>query len=277
MSEMINPPLDNPASQNPNELMAEMQRILSAYLAENPRRSLNGLSKRCTISEPTLRRLLKGQVKTLPNVTTVLDVLAAVSGEKSVRRIAEIYPGAIARYLEAMAPHFEDQDTQYDPELNLEMRNSTAYLIYKLAANHTGVGRAKVIELFGAQGNQVLENLERKGYIALQDGIYKAVSKNFTGSHGEFVFNFKAVADFIKVRDLSGTTHLDPLLVNYSESISPEAYREIVTIQKAALRKIRAILANPSSTGQVPAFLLMAFDTLDLKTASELVDSSNSH
>lgn len=258
----------------PSDLMGQIQSVIADYLAENPRRSLNALSKRCTVSEPTLRRLLKGQIKTLPTLTTIQDVLTTVTGEKNVRRLAERFPGPIAEYLTSMYSDFAEVETDYDPELNSEMRNSTAYLIYKLASNSSGVHRAQITELFGARGLQCMENLERKGYIVSDGDTYRANAKNFSGSHGDFVLNFKTVADFIKIRDASGSANLDPLLVNFSESISPAAYREIVSIQKTALRKIRTILADPASAGRLPVFLLQAFDTLDLKTAAELAAST---
>lgn len=265
-------PIPEPAE--PDSLMSRLQAILKDWLAQNPRRSLNGLSKRCTVSEPTLRRILKGQIKTLPNVTTVLDVLTTITGEKSSRKIAEMFPGPIASYINEMSPHLEDCDVDYDPTLNVELRNPTTYIIYKLASNNSGVLKNKVLELFGAQGLFYLDNLEKKGYVAEKDGAFFATSQNFSGNHGDFVTNFKAVADFLKTRISNAKPNLNPLLVNYSESISGEAYKEIVAVQKLALKKIRMILSDPASAGTLPVVMLMGLDTLDPKTAAEIVEES---
>lgn len=258
----------------PERLMSQLQSVLSGYLKENSRRTLNGLSKRCTVSEPTLRRILKGQVKTAPNVTTVLDVLTTVTGERSARKIAERFPGPIADYIRDMAIHLEDCDTDYDPNLNMELRNPTSYVIYKLASNRAGADEGVIQELFGAQGKMFLENLISKGYIELRNGRYHATSQNFSAGAAEFVANFKSVADFIKVRDVPTKTNMNPLLVNYSESVSAEAYREIVSLQKATLKKIRGILADPTSAGEIPLFMLMAVDTLDRRIAAEMDDAT---
>jgi hypothetical protein len=260
----------------PELVMAELREVLEKYLQEAPRRSLNGLSKRCTVSEPTLRRILRGQIKTLPQISTVLDVLTTVSGEKNSRKLAEIFPGQIAKYLNETAPHMAETNADYDPALNLELKNPTAYLIYKMASNRQGVSREKVSELFGAQGLFNLESMTKKGFVVEKDDRYFGSSRNFTGSYEDFLNNFKSVANFIKTKDFDNKANLNPVLVNYSESISEEAYREVVNIQKAAHKKIRAILADENSKGPIPAFLLVALDTLDHKTAGEIASQPQS-
>lgn len=262
-------------NDNP-ELLTELQAVLTNYLSQKKNMSLNGLSKKCSISEPTLRRILKGQVKTLPTVTTILDMLTVISGDTNTDRIAKKYPGPISDFLNSVVPQIVNLDADYSSDLNLELQNSQKYLIYKLASNAMGVTHKKISDLFGVHGIKSLEDLIHKDFVSKSKDRYYSKSKSFIGSHNQFIANFKAIADFIKTRSSISKIKLNPLLANYSESVSVEAYKEITTIQKRALQKIRTIMMDEKSRGPIPFFVLSAVDTLDSKTAYELDDDLKS-
>ncbi len=260
-----------------SSLLDELQSILQRYLDEKKNLTLNGLSKKCRVSEPTLRRIVKGQVKTVPNVTTVLDILSTVSGEKSPLAIAVKYPGPINDFLRKMIPQIEESKTDFDPGLNAEFRNPTKYLVYKLASNAGGVSEEKISTLFGNQGMVQLKALMDEGHLKIENGVYFAASKNFMGNQKDFVPNFKVMADFIKMNRTYGATNLNPVCANFSDSVSLDAYKKIATIQKNALMKIRAVMTDEKSAGPVPIFLLLAIDTLDSLAAYEMAEEFNKH
>jgi hypothetical protein len=254
------------------DLLSALQNALQEYLDEKSTRSLNGLSKRCTVSEPTLRRIHKGQIKTLPTATTILDILTTLTGEKNTAKIAQKYPGAISDYLESILPQFQDVVTEYDSELNEELKDPIKYIIYKLSSNSSGLKTEKLNELFGRHGIQNADTLVTKNYLFKKENTYFSKIKNFTINQENFVNNFKLVADFIKTQNPLSKTSLSTILANYSESVSPEAYKEIVGIQKKALQKIRNIMSDEKSKGHIPLFLLLAIDTLDPQPAHELAN-----
>jgi hypothetical protein len=259
-----------------SDLLSALQNALQEYLDEKPTRSLNGLSKRCTVSEPTLRRILKGQIKTLPTATTILDILTTLTGEKNTVRIAEKYPGPISDYLESILPQFQDVSTEYDSNLNEELKDPVKYVIYKLSSNSSGLKTNKLSDLFGRHGIQVAESLIEKNYLFKTKDVYYSKIKNFTINQENFVNNFKLIADFIKTQNPLSKTSLQTVLANYSESVSTDAYKEIISVQKKALQKIRNIMSDESSKGSIPLFLLLAIDTLDPRPAHELAQEKSS-
>ena len=254
-----------------NPLLQSLQNLLKAYLKEKPTRSMNGLSRRCVVSEPTLRRILRGQIKTMPTATTVLDILTTISKEKNLQTLLKMYPGPIAEYLMSNLPQSEDICSEYNLELNNELKDSTSYIIYKLSSNAKGLKKDKILELFGALGLVKAESLFLKGYLSITEDTYFTQTQNFTLNHDTFTQNFKVVADFIKTQNPIDKTNLHSLLVNYSESVSIEAYKEIIAVQKRALRRIRDIMSDKKSHGNIPLFLLLAIDTLDTKSAHEFI------
>ena len=253
-----------------------LQETLQSYLNEKPSRSLNGLSKKCTVSEPTLRRILKGQIKTLPTSTTILDILTTLTGEKNTALIAKMFPGPIADYLQSILPQAEEIETEYDADLNAELRDPVKYIIYKLASNSSGLSRKKLNELFGRNGFAQAEALFQKDYLHTKNDIYFSKVKHFTSNQDSFVTKCKLIADYIKTQNPLTKTNLHSLLANYSESVSPEAFKEIVGQQKKTLQKIRSILADESSKGAIPVFMLLAIDTLDPQPAHELLTEKSS-
>lgn len=257
------------SEEKSNDVLIELQQVLKKYLAEKSTRSMNGLSRKCVVSEPTLRRILRGQIKTMPTATTVLDILTTISKEKNVQVIRKLYPGAISDYLGSNLPQSEDVDTEYSLELNNELKDSNNYLIYKLSSNSNGLKKEKILELLGTHGVAKADSLVQKGYLSFSSNTYFSQVKNFTLNHDTFIQNFKCVADFLKTQNPIDKTNLHSLLVNYSESVSIEAYKEIIAIQKKALRKIRDVMSNEQSHGDVPLCLLLAVDTLDTKSVHE--------
>lgn len=256
-----------------SDVLRALQGVLQQYLDEKPTRSVNGLSRRCVVSEPTLRRILRGQIKTMPTATTVLDILTTVSKEKNLRKVAKLYPGPIADYLNSNLPQSEDISSEYNQELIRELSDSSQYVIYKLASNSSGLKKEKLSQLFGMHGCVKADHLVKKGYLSFVEDSYFSQIKNFTLNHNTFTQNFKIIADFIKTQSPMEPANLHSLLVNYSESVSVEAYKEIIGIQKRALRKIRDVMSADQSQGAIPLFLLLAIDTLDTRSVHEFEEA----
>ncbi len=261
-------------STDSDNLIVQLRDAIAQYLSKRPHLSVNAISKKTGVSEPTLRRIMGLRIKTAPQVTTVLDILTYISGTTSVREIIKLYPGPLAQYLSASMPYLEDFDQNYSNQINEELKNPIKYLIYKLALNHGGVKEEKIIQLYGNHGFQLLSEMIDAGYIERDDKrVCRTISKSFTSSEDDFVRNFKLVADFIKPHKNRPRNPLNPLYVNCSDSVSAEAYEEICKLQKKTLKKIREILSQDSSKGELPFFLLCAIDTMDLKAAYELENS----
>lgn len=256
------------------ELLNGLRATLTEYFDKHRNMSLNGLAKKCSVSEPTLRRIFKGQVKTLPNSTTILEVLSAISGEKNTAKLADRYSGPIGDYLRLIQPQIEDCQPDFDNAVHAEFKDPVKYVIYKLSANSSGVTAQKIQDLFGARGLTCAEDLLRKNFVQKSGETYRSHVRNFTSSGLSFIDNFKVLAEFLKAKFSVQKPGLNPLVANYSESVTPKAYQEIMQIQKKTLMKIRKIMSAPESQGSIPLFMLLAIDTLDHKTAHEIADNA---
>ncbi|MCO4792328.1 MAG: hypothetical protein KC493_01355 [Bacteriovoracaceae bacterium] len=262
---------------NNNLILNQLQDSVLSYLGRNKNISLNGLSKRCSISEPTLRRIKNGQIKTLPTLTTIIDLLCSLNKVDKIPELIEIYKETpIGAFLNE---HFSvlasgDYSYEFNQELDESLRDNISYLIFKLSCNTSGVTHTKIKEMFGKHGTDKLEVLEKKNLIKKEsDGeTYKTAIEAFSLGHEHFVEHFKAVADFIKTGEIGPKKN--NLFYNFSESVNEKGMREILQIQRLALKKIAKVLNDKEYTGEIPLFVLSAIDTLDLPQQEE--DSAKS-
>jgi hypothetical protein len=260
-----------PQGQKPGGVVEHLREVITAYLKKRPQLSVNGISKKCNVSEPTLRRIMSLKIKTIPQVTTLLDILTFVTGTDSIQEIVKKYPGPIADYLKEGLPHIEEVDREYSNAVNEMLQDPIKYLIYKLSLNHSGVTQEKILELFGRHGEQLAEEMIAGGFIAKDgSGRLRSKVKSFHGSFNNFVRHFKAVADYIKPHKHHNRRPLNPFFVNCSDSVNAEAYEKIARLQRQTQKKISRILADPAGKGNIPVFYLCALDTLDYKSAYEI-------
>ena len=257
-----------------NPALAHLQSILVNYLAASSNLSLNGLSKRCAVSEPTLRRIKKGHVKTLPSITTIVDLLSYISRETETKKIIEAFPGPIAEHIKDKAQQIEEvKNLEFSEVLSKSLKDPIKYVLYKLASNPCGITSEKAAELFGSYGERQLSVLSSEELVELKGAAYFAKIKHFALSNDVFVDHFKTLADFIKPhKHASARREYSPIFSNYSSSINKQAYSEILRVQRAAQRKIARILSDEKSSGDIPTFVLNAIDTIDNQCADEFPD-----
>lgn len=278
MMEAAKSPRENfpPNWDESQKVMENLREAINIYLSRHPHLSVNGLSKKCGVSEPTLRRILSDKVKTLPQVSTLLDILTYIGKTSSVRKVVENHQGAIGNYIKKAMPYLDEIDSEYSSRVNEELKDPVKYLIFKLSLNSTGVSEDKIRELYGTHGIKLLaEMIEAEIIVKTANGICRTHTKSYSSSNTDFVRNFKVVADFIKTNKYRNRKPYNPLQVNCSESISLDAYEKIVRLQRKTQKKIREILGAPENKGDVPFFQLCAIDTLDLKAAYEFERESS--
>jgi hypothetical protein len=244
--------------------------ILNEYLRNHPRITLNGLSKKCQVSEPTIRRIAKKQIKTLPNLSTVLDLLTTISKKREVAEIIKLYPGPVSDFISESLPQAVNQGSEFSQKINSHLKEPIKYLIFKLSLNTTGVTDDKVKQLFGDLGLNDLKYLIKHELIELRGRAFFAKIENFTTAHEDFVDQFKASANFIKPHTFQSRMPINPLFLNASESVSIETYKEIIKIQRMALKKISNIISSDESKGPIPLLFLCAIDTLDKDSALKI-------
>ncbi len=247
------------------QLVDHLQQILVQYLERNPYASLSSIGRRSGVSEPTLRRIKAGQIKTAPTTSTVIKLLTYISGETSLKTITDLYRGPISDFLKENLPQIDQTAIEYDQELNEQLKDNTKYLIYKLAANSSGTHRAQVETLLGQAGLLVLDEMVENGLLTVENNKYKSHKKTYALDPNLFKEKFRFMSHFVSTGENSAGASNPSVHVNYSNSVNPAAYRKICKIQKNALAKIRGVMESPDAQGEIPLFCLVAIDEVSNK------------
>jgi len=245
--------------------------ILDSYMNTHSNLSTNNMSKRCGISEPTLRRIRKRQLKKLPNTTTVLKLLSYISQKNSIHDVLDHFKGDLTSLLRPSMTYVIEKQVSDVTDLTEALDRPLTYLIYKLAAATKGVSKQKVQDMFGDYGLQEVKRCVNSELIFEEEGVFHAKHKKFTLGPENFVDNLKATANFIKVDNLGSSPFCcSQLFYNCSNSVNLKAYEDILKVNRAAIKKIQAIFSDPKSTGDIPVFAIGAVDSLDTKSAFEI-------
>ncbi len=254
----------------------QLQTLLLDYLESHPHLSLNGLSKRCGVSEPTLRRIRHGQVKTLPNISTIFTFLTYAFQEKEVERLIVLVGAPLSDFLQEKASHLKSfKKIEYSEDLTEILRDPVKYVIYKIAAGGHGLCAEKIVDLFGSHGERQLQSLVTSGWIYKENELYFVKTPNFSLSFDVFVEHFKVMADFIKPeKHANAQSDYAPFFISQSCSVNKEAYKEIRRIYKKAMQKASEVINDPKSYGPIPTFVLSAVDTMDTYSADELTQQT---
>ena len=261
-------------ASNNKDVLSHLQEVIELYLSDHEHLTINSLSQRCGVSEPTLRRIQSNQVKTIPNDTTILKLLSYISKKTSISDIVDYFPGPLKNFFKAKVVPPHTKKTQFleaSIDLSNRLKDSVKYMIYKLSSNAGGVSEEKVSELFGQFGIQKLEELANEELVLYKDGKFTAKYENYRLSDDRFVDNFKATAGFIKPNKLNTSPYeSSQIFCNVSGAVSLKAYQEILKIKRKAVKKIREIVFDSENVGAIPVFVLGAVDTLDYKSAFEI-------
>ncbi len=254
----------------PEDLLNDLSKLVVSYLEKKPHLSLMALSQRCDVSEPTLRRIKSRNFKSLPTPGTVLKFLTYISQETAVEKLIEKHPGPIAHFLKDQFPDSEKHKRSFDDQLHQVFESDTNYLVYKLCCQTTGVSMARVKRVFGDYGHIALRELQQSDFIKKKGNRYYAETKRWLSLPPERLpAAMKALLSFVKYQSSPDDPLLTPIQANYSAGVSVEAYREVTRLQRECLKKIRDVLGDQSSQGDIPLFLLLAIDTLDSKMPNQ--------
>ncbi len=249
---------------------SQLKQLIENYLEKHPHISLFALSKKMSIGDATLRRVMNGSLKSSPEPNTVLNIVSILYREKNIKKLTKIINDPIKGYLETafshfiFEEHFSNDELSYLPELNQILKDFDFYLIYKLAANKTGTDRIKINELLGHWGNKKVNELIQFGYITENHlGELHACNKVFSIDPATALLHASELIRFFKLHQVELGRNL---FFSLSESLNENGISIIKKIQKEALVQIHNIMKNSTYQGEIPYFCLNMLETLELNS-----------
>ncbi len=246
-----------------NDLINSLQLMINSYMSRNPQLTLNALAQRSNIPITSLRRLVGGGQKSEIAPHSVLNLVSYILRERNISKLIAKLDLSIASFLKRHFGNFifVAETNNNDPDLDLELRDQTKFLIFKMAQNHNGVDLETLTENFGILGTKKIEEMVSDGLLTLLGERLHAVNKNYK-------INTQLVADHLPALVQFYKPELSKEGMNYfaqlNESLNPQAIEKIMAIQKCCLEEIQKIISNVESLGEIPYFYLNLSETMIL-------------
>jgi hypothetical protein len=248
-------------------LRDQLKDIVDNYFNRYPHMSINGLSLKSGVPATTLRRIVNASIKGDPAPHTALNLVSAVTNEKRLSVLVEMYEGPLGKTLnEVFSPYVEmGLKHEYSADLNEELRDSIKYFIYKVSANHNGASVFWVGETFGKLGLDRLAELESAEIVSRQGDSIHASQKDFSLDVHVAARHLPELVKFYKPENIGLGQNL---FYTLSESLNEDGIREIKKIQKEAIERIYSVMSDSNFKGDTPYFNLMLSDTVAFEEAN---------
>lgn len=244
-----------------NELIQSLQNMIAHYMSKNPQLTLNALAQRSNVPVTSLRRLASGQQKNEIAPHSVLNLVSYILREKNLSTLIEKVEPSISEFLKKHFGNFvfAGQKNTYNVDLNLELRDQTKYLIYKLAANHNGTDLMTIVESFGSFGAKKVEEMKAKGLLIEEGERLHAKEKNFSLDITIVKEHLPALVGFYKPETM--TQGLNTMF-SMSEALTADAIKEIKALQRECVMKMNAIMNDPKNLGSIPYLTINLAETM---------------
>lgn len=244
-----------------NELIQSLQNMISLYMSKNSQLTINSLAQRSNVPVTSLRRLMNGQQKNEIAPHSVLNLVSYILREKNLALLLERVEPSIAEFLKKHFGNFifSSQKNTYNVDLNIELRDQTKYLIYKLAANHNGTDLMTIVENFGSHGKRKADELKTAGLLIEEGDRLHAKEKNFSLDLSIAASHLPGLVSYYKPDSIPQGRNT---MFSMSESLTHEAIQEIKKLQRECVMKMNAIMNAPESLGDIPYFTLNLAETM---------------
>jgi len=243
------------------ELCGQLQSVIGDYFNRYPNTSVNSLALKSGVGATTLRRIIKGGLKGDPAPHTILNIASAVTKEKRLSVLVNMFDGPMGDILkETFSPFIEtSSDHKICDDLNTELKDFTKYMIYKCAANRAGVKSSWVIDNFGKAGLDKMKDLISSQLLTGGPEVFHANEKNFSLDLKVAAAHLPEMVRFYKASEVSSGKNL---FYSLSESLSDEGIAEVKKIQKEAIQNIYRVMNEKKYSGDTHYMALTMTDTM---------------
>lgn len=238
----------------------ELKRIIGDYIVENDNISVNQLSKDIGVSEPTLRRVVKGVTKNAPSSQFVVRVLKKISGSKSTAKLLDLYPGVISEFLESDANILKTpkDNLEYRNQLQKFLSNPEVYHIVAMAGCHNGVSEDQIEQTFGFEGVKILLALYKYEMITKEEDRYHLLKKDIMFHKSYFPGIMHRAIDLLEME--KSYPEVPTYFYTWTESLNDEGLEKLREMQKQAYMNMVKVLKDEKYHGDKPAFIFGGLD-----------------
>ncbi len=216
--------------------------------------TLSQMANKLNISYAQVRNLKDLKVEK-PNFTTAIKffITLKISREKRSQLMREDYP--------EMYRHEQEQEKRapagtVDPKYSNKILDSAmSYRIFSIADCQCGLQRSLVTELWGAEGNEIVDSLISEEILSERDGLITSTAE-ITRNTDRFL-NLKKQKICLELLDPNDIGEFGNWISTLTQSVNQNTYREVKIKIKEMFYDIYSVVQNPKNAGSIPLFFNM--------------------
>lgn len=247
------------------DLTGFLHDCVNTIRSRHPRLSMNQIARKLDMSNSSLDRISKKEVRE-PTFNTALKIVREACVEETVQKFVEkYYPNMTHTMQKVYHGNGHLKFLKSDVEGFLE--DPLTYQVMMVASSNEGISHEDLLSEYGRMGLDVVEKLLENGIVHLRDGKYRCVAN----------VNYRQETCQKLMKNL--TTHSydleafgdkwNWLSVQY-ESVNAEKVTEMLhAVMKRANQEIRAIMNDPENQGADVVWAGLSMDTLKKTKSSE--------
>ncbi|NRA64766.1 MAG: hypothetical protein HRU19_09820 [Pseudobacteriovorax sp.] len=243
-------------------MLEDLRVAIGEYLERHQNLSIQSISNRTHVSYSTIRRIIQNEARDMRDETVLALIQVIMERTRRIAFLNRYYPALGALIAESQRTESESQD--YEKIRKYRYKDPHNYIL-KLAICEAGTSRSTISRILGEIGTLALDEMIEDQF--LMEG---KEGKVFHHSHSNLLMNAEDILYQIK----KDSDYFDKSLVgsefsrvaHFSASISPKAYRELMTLVNTFVREAESVKESDDGKGNIPIFIDLMMNTYDRAT-----------
>ncbi len=216
--------------------------------------TLSQMANKLNISYAQIRNLKDLKVEK-PTFTTAVKFFIMLRTERNKRSqlMKEDYP--------EMYRHEQEQEERapagtIDPEYSKKTSDYVmSYRIFSIADCQCGLQRSIVTELWGAEGNDIVDNLIDEKVLSDSDGLITSTAEITRNTDRSL--NIKKQRMCLELLDPSDIGEFGNWISTLTQSVNQNTYKDVKIKIQEMFYDIYSVVQNPQNAGSIPLFFNM--------------------
>lgn len=239
-------------------LLADLQSAISEYLQSHPNLSIQSISNKANVSYSTIRRIIQNEANDVRDETILSLIQVIMSRPRRIDFLNRFYPS-----LGSLIVETPNHDSVLDQEkLRLYRYKDPHNYILKMALTANGTSRNTIQRILGNRGTAALDEMIEDNFLEENRSgcVRHAASGAIMMNANDILYQIKKDSDYFD-KSLVGSNL--SRLAHLSASLSPEAYKRLITLVNNFIKEVDLLKESSENNGHIPMYIDLMVGTYD--------------
>ena len=231
------------------------------YLEGHSKMTAHRIAKESGVSETTLRRVIAGELSSMPNGIFAMKVLFFIHKITRVRELVDIYKDDLREFLikELSFVEMSSEELDYVQKLQSIVADPIVFHVIALAGTNIGVDEKTIEEYFGTEGLTKLMFLFNEDYLVLKQGRFHGTQKGVAFQKHIFKDIAKVSTDLIDTDSSSAKSR--NFFYHWTEALNDKGIDKVMSLEREHYGNLQMVIKDKKYLGDQHIFFFGAFDS----------------